>query len=197
MIKYILIALVSLAAFLWFSDDPTPSAAGISAPEAPVQINDITMAAFSQNGYKISPLAEFEITARILSKKKYSSGREADLSTYDLALGWGRMSDIEVIDKINISQSGRWYRWRTASAPIPLREIELSSANMHMIAANDEVADSLKDLKEYDVVTIQGYLVNVLAKDGWRWQSSLTREDTGAGACELIWVERISKKYFY
>ena len=29
------------------------------------------------------------------------------------------------------------------------------------------------------------------APDGWRWRSSLTREDTGAGACELVWVERI------
>lgn len=106
-------------------------------------------------------------------------------------------SDIEVINEINISQSGRWYRWQTASAPIPLREIERSSANMHMIAANDVVADTLKELNEYDVVTIKGYLVNVLATDGWRWQSSLTRDDTGAGACELIWVESISKKYFY
>jgi hypothetical protein len=30
------------------------------------------------------------------------------------------------------------------------------------------------------------------APDGWRWRSSLTREDTGAGACELVWVERIA-----
>jgi hypothetical protein len=27
---------------------------------------------------------------------------------------------------------------------------------------------------------------------GWRWVSSLSREDTGAGACELIWVESLS-----
>jgi hypothetical protein len=29
------------------------------------------------------------------------------------------------------------------------------------------------------------------APDGWRWRSSLTREDVGNGACELVWVERI------
>jgi hypothetical protein len=197
MIKYILIALVSLLAFMWFSGDPVDTVAGIPAPSTPIQSKDISKTAFSQGDYKISPLAEFEITARVLGKKKYNSGRESDLSTYDLALGWGRMSDIDVIKEISIRQSGRWYRWQTASAPIPLREIERSSANMHMIAANDVVADTLKDLKEYDVVTIKGYLVNVLATDGWRWQSSLTRDDTGAGACELIWVESISKKYFY
>ena len=35
-------------------------------------------------------------------------------------------------------------------------------------------------------------LIEVRGADGWRWRSSLTREDTGAGACELVWVERIA-----
>lgn len=26
---------------------------------------------------------------------------------------------------------------------------------------------------------------------GWRWRSSLSREDTGDGSCELVWVERL------
>ncbi|MFQ3231855.1 hypothetical protein [Reinekea sp.] len=197
MVKYILVALVSLFVFIWSTGGSVEPSAGISAPESPVQFNDISKSAFSQDEYQITPMAEFEITARILSKKKYTSGRETDLSTYDLALGWGRMSDIDVINEISIRQSGRWYRWQTKNAPIPLREIERSSANMHMIAASDVVADTLKDLNKHDVVTIKGYLVNVLAADGWRWKSSLSRDDTGAGACELIWVESIEKEYVY
>jgi hypothetical protein len=41
------------------------------------------------------------------------------------------------------------------------------------------------------VVRLEGYLVEARADDGWRWRSSLTREDTGNGACELVWVERL------
>jgi hypothetical protein len=41
-------------------------------------------------------------------------------------------------------------------------------------------------------VIVRGYLVEARGADGWRWRSSLTREDTGAGACELIWVESVS-----
>ena len=41
------------------------------------------------------------------------------------------------------------------------------------------------------VVALEGYLVKVISKDGWRWQSSLTRNDTGNGACEVIWVEEV------
>jgi hypothetical protein len=39
------------------------------------------------------------------------------------------------------------------------------------------------------LVRFSGYLVKVEAPDGWAWVSSLTRDDTGAGACELVWVD--------
>jgi hypothetical protein len=38
-------------------------------------------------------------------------------------------------------------------------------------------------------VRFKGYLVKVEAPDCWRWVSSLTRTNIGAGACELVWVE--------
>jgi hypothetical protein len=31
--------------------------------------------------------------------------------------------------------------------------------------------------------------VRVEAADGWSWTSSLTRDDTGPGACEVMWVD--------
>jgi len=43
-----------------------------------------------------------------------------------------------------------------------------------------------------DRVRIDGWLVNVEAGDGWRWRSSLTREDSGSGACELVYACAIS-----
>ncbi|WP_166627906.1 hypothetical protein [Thiopseudomonas denitrificans] len=39
------------------------------------------------------------------------------------------------------------------------------------------------------VIALEGYLVDAAAPDGWRWNTSLTRKDTGTGACELFWVE--------
>jgi len=38
-------------------------------------------------------------------------------------------------------------------------------------------------------VKLSGYLVDVRGDDGWSISTSMTREDTGAGACEVIWVE--------
>lgn len=182
---------IATALAFWFnrdqSVDPGP---GAVAPEAPVQ-GQTERVPIPHQGYTIHPLASFEITARVLSKQDYRSGRESDLSPVDLALGWGPMSDEAVLQHIQISQSGRWYRWRARKLPIPRQQIEINSANMHLIPANPQVAEQLKQIREGQVVSLVGKLVRVEAADGWRWSSSLTRKDTGGGACELIWVESL------
>lgn len=38
---------------------------------------------------------------------------------------------------------------------------------------------------------VRGLLVNARRDDGFYWNSSLSREDDGPGACELVWVEEI------
>jgi hypothetical protein len=142
--------------------------------------------------YMITPLADIEITARVLSRENYWMDREADLSPVDLALGWGRMSDPVVLDQISISQSSRWYYWKTPKFPIPRKEIETHSANMHMIPANDYVHENLDQVRQGQHVRITGHLVRVDAKDGWFWKSSLTRNDTGNHACELVYVTELA-----
>ncbi len=48
-------------------------------------------------------------------------------------------------------------------------------------------------IREGDIVEISGSLVNVKSiSDGWYWNSSQTREDTGSGACELIFVKSLN-----
>ena len=49
--------------------------------------------------------------------------------------------------QIRVSQSDRWYYWRASELPIPQREIEAHSANMHMIPATPEIEDRLEALR--------------------------------------------------
>lgn len=143
-------------------------------------------------GHRISPLEKFEFQARVLGTEHYSADREAQLSPVDLALGWGPMADPEVLARISISQSNRFYYWRTEDFPIPRRDIEIHSANMHMIPASREIERALRAVRPGQCVSFSGYLIEARSADGWRWRSSLTREDTGAGACELVWVEKFA-----
>ena len=141
--------------------------------------------------YRIQPLASFQLQARVLGVERYRFGRNAVLSPVDLALGWGPMADLNALESIAISQSSRFYYWRVNEFPIPRRDIETNSANMHVIPANEEVKAALFDVEEGQVVQIHGYLVHIDADDGWQWRSSLTRKDTGYNACELVLAEKL------
>jgi len=174
------------------SDPKIVHGPGVTVPQTPIQMEFSDAEPIEVNGYSIQPLESFTIQARVLSTKHYRFDRGAEIAPIDLAVGWGPMSDESVLSKLRISQSNRWYHWQTDDFPIPRREIETNSANMHMIPANEEIEEKLKAIEEGQIVRINGYLVEVEAEDGWRWRSSLTRKDTGAGACELVWVESIS-----
>ncbi len=151
---------------------------------------DTDKPSFTFKNYSVKPLANFVIRARILSATRYSLDTSAELSPLDLALGWKRMADPAVYKTLNISQGGRWYRYAWKDAPpIPLQEIIESSANMHLIPADESVARVLNQATNHRFIKIKGMLVEIKNSNGWSWRSSLTRKDSGGGACELIFVE--------
>jgi len=164
---------------------------GVLVAERPVQA-DLQPSTFMLGDYQLTRKASFEIRARVLSKEPYYLGRTADLAPIDLALGWGAMSDSAVLSQIDISQSARWYRTRyDLPPPIADKQIIFNSSNMHMIPARKDIERSLKKLREGDIVVIKGTLVDVDHDSGWYWRSSMSRLDTGDGACELVYVESL------
>ncbi|KAF1052404.1 MAG: hypothetical protein GAK43_01937 [Stenotrophomonas maltophilia] len=179
--------LVCLALAFWWawpgtSPVPAPVAAVNAAPGQP----------FRLVRYTLYPLQSFELQARILHREDYHFDRESELSPTDLALGWGPMADPAVLAQVRITQGNRWYHWHAERMPLPRREIETHSANMHLIPGDAQVARTLANLREGQTIELQGELVKVVGDDGWTWISSLSREDTGAGACELIWVQHLA-----
>lgn len=188
--RLLLLALVMLVCWKYFGPEATVQLTpGVKVDQAPIQKKLVRADKIQLEDYQITPLASFELKAKVLAKQSYSLGRESDLSPIDLALGWQKMSDENVIKQIDISQSGRWYRWRTDAFPIPRREIETQSANMHLIPANEMIEALIESAKVGQIIAMKGALVRVDGKDGWHWQSSLTREDTGNHACELVYVD--------
>jgi hypothetical protein len=192
MTRWLILALAIVAGWLWWPEGEIARAPGVLAPAIPVQrAAEDTALQLVKDGYQILPLARFELEARVLGVERYRFDRGASLAPVDLALGWGRMSDSAMLERISISQLGRAYYWSTRDFPIPRHEIERSSANMHMVPGNDAVARRLKEVRRGSLVSLSGYLIEARRPDGWRWMSSLSREDTGEGSCELVWIERL------
>jgi hypothetical protein len=165
---------------------PPPFRADDNPRQSPVE----GMSAFRLDGAQVTPLAGFSLEARVLSREDYSRGDEARYSPTDLALGWGPMAAPGMADRLDVTQGGRWYRyrWGADGPPLPLPEIMHNSANMHLIPADAAVAEAIDATRAGDVVRMHGWLVKIDRDDGWRWRSSTTRNDSGGGSCELVYV---------
>lgn len=146
-------------------------------------------------GFRLYPVARFETEALVLSRNVQRwpvADAARDLAPLDLALGWGLMSTPSEIAKLKIWQWGRFYYWRVRGgerfdprAAIPL------STNVHLIPATPEVRRALMRVREGDLIRLEGRLVDAHHPElGW-WRSSRTRTDTGNGACEILFVERV------
>lgn len=163
------------------------------ASKAPPVSGDLAGGPLRIGDHRVEALQPFQLEeALVLGREDYRFDRGAQVSPTDLALGWGPMADPGLSGQIEIRQSNRWYYWRADELPIPRREIERHSANMHMIPASAAVAATLDRLQAGARIRLSGQLVRVEGDDGFQWVSSLSREDTGAGACELVWVEQLT-----
>ena len=167
---------------------------GTLAPDEPLQ-SDVNGAPVIVLGrWMLTPRATYDITARILGREDYRFDPISDLAPLDLALGWGPMSDNRVLKTLKISQGARYYSWRpvTESLPIDLPEVTRHSANTHLIPADAVVASNLARLRlGGQVVHLTGLLVDGARDDGVTIRTSLTRTDSGAGACEFMLVQNV------
>ncbi len=145
-----------------------------------------------KDNYNFVPIANFQAKAKVLSISSYNYDEMSEFSPVDIALGWGRMSDQKIIDQIDIKQQHRWYVWQTDHFPIPRKEIEKNSCNIHIIPANEILKTKLMNVLRGNIIQLNGKLVNVnKIGETWIWKSSTRRNDTGSGACEILWVDEI------
>jgi hypothetical protein len=181
-------ALAIFAGYQLYSRREIAHAPGVLAAGEPEQ-RVIDSAAIVERGeFRLRPRAEFSATVRILRREEYSLGPLAKLVPTDFAVGWGPMSDSAVLADIEISQGNRFYFWRTDNWPLDRTDIETHSANWHVIAANSTVSGILDRLRAGSVVELRGQLVDIEGgESGLR--TSLSRSDTGAGACEILLAE--------
>jgi hypothetical protein len=188
------VLLLLVVGWWWLRPGEIPQPPGVLAPDDPIQENLANGPHFQVGRYDLRALARFELDARVLSAEHYRSDREAELAPVDLALGWGPMSSNEVIHALHISQSSRFYSYSwssTRNLPVSPGAIHTHSSNMHMIPLDSVTRETLLEARRGNLVHLTGWLVEARAPDGWRWKSSLSRGDTGNGACEVVAVEHV------
>ncbi|MCX6632444.1 MAG: hypothetical protein NTW28_32975 [Candidatus Solibacter sp.] len=186
-------AAVLLLAVLW--DGPEPRRPpGVLVPYEPDQ-DPTPLRQWPFKDSQVTALASFRVRARVLLTGHYWWGNQAAVSPVDLTLGWRLMSNQEVLDGLHLYRMRRAYAWAPRNGRLPAggTEIGAHSANMHMVPSTAELAGRLRAINRGDLVDIRGYLVEIKFPNGGTWRSSVTRTDSGNGACELVWVEELTK----
>ena len=188
-LKVLLFAYIAWGAWQWAQSRPVREPDGVLAEGEPQQRNLPDGETVRMGRWTLTVRATYKVTARVLASEHYRFDGLADLVPEDLALGWGPMSDNRVLETIDISQSNRFYYWRASpTTAISRQAIITHSANTHVIPQNALTARMLSRLRPGEVVTLSGELVDGVRDDG-RWlKTSLVRDDTGPGACEVMLV---------
>lgn len=167
---------------------------------------DNSLIEFSQNGfdYEVKPLYEYEMSALVVNKMDYtilSLSRTSSVFPVDLCVTWGNnlKSGAYRHPSVGFHQNFRFCfgDWSDSSG---FRWHEVS--NNHLVIKDESLRKKALSINEGDQVRIRGKLVNVhvQSSDGSlqkyesessSWNSSTKLGDSGAGACEVIYVEDI------
>ncbi|MBQ7707431.1 MAG: hypothetical protein IJT72_06605 [Lachnospiraceae bacterium] len=154
-------------------------------------------------GYEVSiyPQYTYEIEALVVHTKNYPGlGLGNKLCPRDIALAWGKVAEYNKKINFHWKQSGRWVSWQVDSydaidAIGGVNYVSSHCSNNHLIPADKSVRRKIKKIKKGDHIKITGYLVNIDAENKrgktFIWESSTSRDDTGDGACEVIYVTNV------
>lgn len=194
--KRLIVLFLGAAVWFLFIRDTPARWKGIPASKPPIQTTANLPAPFQHQGYTIQPLARYQITGVVLHRERYRFDATASICPVDLGLAWGSMSIAGVINDLKITQRGRFLLYSCKGDELPLdpEQLNQSASNNHCLPSDDKIRSQLLAVKRHELATLEGYLVEVSGPEGMIWRSSLTRDDEDGGACEIIWVTRVSRK---
>lgn len=165
---------------------------GVFAPRAPLQtlISEPNVISLKKDNAFVQTIATYDIKAKVILKKRYSDDAFSKYSPFDLALGWQDFSNEDVLKHYDFSQSGRWYYYKPANESARNYSVVDQSANVHIVPATSSIEKQIENIGHGSIVRLRGYLVNVRDSDNV-WKTSLSRFDTGAGSCEILYVKSV------
>jgi len=145
-------------------------------------------------GYRFKSLATYNIEGRVLSTNTHRFAPAAKLAPLDFVLGWGNMADPNIYKTFNIIQSGRFYTYKTTetSPKMSHKQFFEFTSNTHLIPKDKDILKQLKEIKVDQIVVLEGHLVSISGPNEFSWHSSIYRTDIGNGACELMWVDKVT-----
>jgi len=162
--------------------------------QQPIENVIIPPVQIGKNRYYFDVRASYKISGLLVSKKRYLRDYMSKLSPYDYAIIWGKTP--EFLPYLKFAQTYRYalYNYKL-SAQVDNKYVQAHMSNNHLIPSNINIRRAFSKADKKDLVEVDGYLVNVIAQSKRKgisnWNTSLRRDDTGGGACEIIYVTKL------
>ncbi len=193
-----------VGAVAFFMRDQLPNAGNLLEDLArnPIQqATDVPPFSLTRAGitYAITPLYTYDIVGLVVSGHDtnawwdYYHKRWGDnLNIKDLCVVWGQANALSGLYKEFSFKSGSWtcyYKTKSTAAYQAFSNGHFS--NNHLLVDSDKAARVLRSIRRGDQVRIKGYLATYAHDGVFSRGTSVTRTDTGNGACETIYVKEV------
>lgn len=184
---------------------PSKDLISASLFQEPLQTNT-TKEPFSltvkQETYNIKPVYEYELYGLVVSSHRSSSWMDIShdewkdyLNVEDLCVVYADNISSEVYQHLKF-HSGDWtcyYKWSASEEQkfhVSQKYKTQHLSNNHILSEDPVLSQRILSVKKGDQIYLKGYLVNYANQ---RWPSSMrnssvSREDTGGTACEVVYV---------
>lgn len=202
-VKTLFFASLALLVAAWFKGEPLPDREAVSAAmwPAPRQLaTDKPPFPVTAGGvnYQIKPLYTYELNGLVVSRHDtetwwdFIHKEAADfLNVNDLCVVWGDNIRSGVYQRLSY-HSGQFtcfVRWADAATGALFQMDALS--NNHLLTADPALAKKIRGVRVGDQIRFRGYLAEYSHNHGFAFTrgTSTTRDDSGNGACETVYVE--------
>jgi len=200
------VAIISLLVMIatYFTKDtlPAPEYYANTLIKEPIQ-NKSSKKPFNieanQEHYLITPEYEYSLEGVVVST--HNADAFLDMAHHeewrdfinirDLCIIWGNNVKSGVYKDMQFENGNWtcWYSWPNANVRQRFKNNQLS--NNHLLTGEESVKRAIMEAKPGDHIHIEGMLVNYAnSANGFKRGTSISRTDTGQGACETIYVEK-------
>ena len=151
---------------------------------------------FNDVNYRVEPEYEYDITGMIVSYRHHEGNSRMHslandhLNMLDVCVIWGDNPHNSRLHKISfwngIFTCNIKTRDQVAWDNFNMEQL----SNNHLISDNEYIRNQVRKIRVGDQIRVRGYLAGYTSGGGSKRGTSTTREDTGNGACETIYVEQ-------
>ncbi len=185
----------------WNRDNLAPDIPVVPLVEkAPLQtqvaLNPIAAAAGDVN-YQIQPLYEYELYGLVVSYRHHDGNFglhklwNDHLNVADICVVFGSNATLVDLTKFDFHNGQFTCNFFTRDQQAWNQFNIYLISNNHLLTTDDAIREQIEDIKIGDQIRIKGWLSSYKNEQGGERGTSITRMDTGNGACETIYVNEV------